>query len=149
MSEKASQSSLEVEKLDDSESFKPKHVEDYSDPFFTSLRKCTCPCDALDLAAEAAVSIKHYTNCLTMAWRLFKNLSEEQQRYEKQLIFEHPAFVKLCQQLLRDARRMTRGDLVFSLHAVVHLGVPQNTLLVQTLVRVCQVRMKILLLNLG
>ncbi|NXH90676.1 FAKD2 protein, partial [Edolisoma coerulescens] len=78
------------------------------------------------------------TNCLTMAWRLFKNLSEEQQRYEKQLIFEHPAFAKLCQQLLRDARRMTRGDLVFSLHAVVHLGVPQNTLLVQTLVRVCQ-----------
>ncbi|NXW70056.1 FAKD2 protein, partial [Hirundo rustica] len=78
------------------------------------------------------------TNCLTMAWRLFKNLSEEQQRYEKQLIFEHPAFVKLCQQLLRDARRMTRGDLVFSLHALVSLGVPQNTLLVQTLVRVCQ-----------
>ncbi|KAM4776692.1 FAST kinase domain-containing protein 2, mitochondrial isoform 1-T2 [Cyanocitta cristata] len=138
VSEKASQSSLEVEKLDDSESLKPKHVEDHSDLFFTSLRKCTCPCDALDLAAEAAVSIKHYTNCLTMAWRLFKNLSEEQQRYEKQLIFEHPAFVKLCQQLLRDARRMTRGDLVFSLHAVVHLGVPQNTLLVQTLVRVCQ-----------
>ncbi|NXH54659.1 FAKD2 protein, partial [Rhabdornis inornatus] len=78
------------------------------------------------------------TNSLTMAWRLFKNLSEEQQRYEKQLIFEHPAFVRLCQQLLRDARRMTRGDLVFSLHALVNLGVPQNTLLVQTLVRVCQ-----------
>ncbi|NXK58228.1 FAKD2 protein, partial [Sylvietta virens] len=78
------------------------------------------------------------TNSLTMAWRLFKSLSEEQQRYEKQLIFEHPAFVKLCQQLLRDARRMTRGDLVFSLHALVNLGVPQNTLLVQTLVRVCQ-----------
>ncbi|NXD21671.1 FAKD2 protein, partial [Spelaeornis formosus] len=78
------------------------------------------------------------TNSLTMAWRLFKNLSDEQQRYEKQLIFEHPAFVKLCQQLLRDARRMTRGDLVFSLHALVNLGVPQNTLLVQTLVRVCQ-----------
>ncbi|NXI00699.1 FAKD2 protein, partial [Pachycephala philippinensis] len=81
------------------------------------------------------------TNCLTTTWRLFKNLSEEQQRYEKQLIFEHPAFAKLCQQLLRDARRMTRGDLVFSLHAVVHLGVPQNTLLVQTLLRVCQERL--------
>ncbi|NXL45651.1 FAKD2 protein, partial [Podilymbus podiceps] len=78
------------------------------------------------------------TNCLTTVWRLFKNLSEDQQRYEKQLIFEHPAFVKLCQQLLRDSRRMTRGDLVFSLHAVVNLGIPQNTLLVQTLVRVCQ-----------
>ncbi|NXQ28574.1 FAKD2 protein, partial [Alaudala cheleensis] len=78
------------------------------------------------------------TNALTMAWRLFKNLSEEQQRYEKQLIFEHPAFVKLCQEVLRDARRMMRRDLVFSLHALVSLGVPQNTLLVQTLVRVCQ-----------
>ncbi|NXD80944.1 FAKD2 protein, partial [Halcyon senegalensis] len=78
------------------------------------------------------------TNCLTTVWKLFKNLSEDQQRYEKQLIFEHPAFHKLCQQLLREARRMTRGDLVFSLHAAVNLGVPQNTLLVQTLVRVCQ-----------
>ncbi|NXX67813.1 FAKD2 protein, partial [Spizella passerina] len=78
------------------------------------------------------------TNSLTTAWRLYKSLSEEQQRYERQLIFEHPAFVKLCQQLLRDARRMTRGDLVFSLHALVSLGVPQNTLLLQTLVRVCQ-----------
>ncbi|KFV92328.1 FAST kinase domain-containing protein 2, partial [Eurypyga helias] len=77
-------------------------------------------------------------NCLTTVWRLFRSLSEDQQRYEKQLIFEHPAFVKLCQQLLQDARRMTRGDLVFGLHAVVNLGVPQNTLLVQTLVRVCQ-----------
>ncbi|TRZ21623.1 hypothetical protein HGM15179_005459 [Zosterops borbonicus] len=138
VSEKVSQRSLEVEKLDDSGSFKPKHVADQNDPFFTSLQKCTCPCDALDLASEAAVSIKHYTNALTMAWRLFKTLSEEQQRYEKQLIFEHPVFAKLCQELLRGARGMTRGDLVFSLHALVHLGVPQNTLLVQTLVRVCQ-----------
>ncbi|NXA05994.1 FAKD2 protein, partial [Sapayoa aenigma] len=81
------------------------------------------------------------TNCLTTAWRLFKGMSEEQQRYEKQLIFEHPAFSQLCQQLLRDARRMTRSDLVFSLHALVNLGVPQNTLLVQTLVRVCQERL--------
>ncbi|XP_058665670.1 FAST kinase domain-containing protein 2, mitochondrial [Ammospiza nelsoni] len=138
VSEKASQSSLEVEKLDDAGSFKAKRAVDHSDPFFTSLQKCSCPCDALDLAAEAAVSTKHYTNALTMAWRLYKNLSEEQQRYERQLIFEHPAFMKLCQQLLRDARRVTRGDLVFSLHALVNLGVPQNTLLLQTLVRVCQ-----------
>ncbi|NXJ75862.1 FAKD2 protein, partial [Trogon melanurus] len=78
------------------------------------------------------------TNCLTTVWRLFKNLSEDQQRYEKQLIFEHPAFAKLCQQLLRNSRRMTRGDLVFSLHAAVNLGIPQNTLLVQALLRVCQ-----------
>ncbi|KAM6129378.1 FAST kinase domain-containing protein 2, mitochondrial [Pterocles gutturalis] len=138
VSEQALQSSLEHEKLDDSGSFKVKHAVDHSEPFFNNLQKCTCPCDVLDLASESAVSLKHFTNCVTTVWRLFKNLSEEQQRYEKQLIFEHPAFVKLCQQLLRDSRRMTRGDLVFSLHAVVNLGVPQNTLLVQTFLRVCQ-----------
>ncbi|XP_071417956.1 FAST kinase domain-containing protein 2, mitochondrial [Pithys albifrons albifrons] len=139
--EQASPSSVEAEKLDHPGSFKAKCVVDENDPFFATLQKCTCPCDALDLAAESAVSIKHYTNCLTTAWRLFKNLSEEQQRYEKQLIFEHPAFARLCQQLLRKSRRMTRGDLVFSLHAAVSLGVPQNTLLVQTLLRVCQERL--------
>lgn len=149
VSEKASQSSSEVGEVDECGSLKGQRVGDHSDPFFSSLRKCTCPCDALDLAAEAAVCIKHYTNSLTMAWRLYKSLSEEQQRYEKQLIFEHPAFARLCQQLLRDARRMTRADLVFTLHALVNLGVPQNTLLVQTLVRVCQVSMKTLLLNSG
>ncbi|NWV00672.1 FAKD2 protein, partial [Upupa epops] len=77
-------------------------------------------------------------NCLTKVWKILRNLSEDQQRYEKQLIFEHPAFAKLCQHLLRDARRMMRGDLVFSLHAAVNLGIPQKTLLVQTLLRVCQ-----------
>lgn len=148
MSEGAPQSSLELEKLDDSGSFKEKHTMDQSEPFFNSLRNCTCPSDVLDLASESAVSTKHFTNCLTTLWRLLKNLSEEQQRYERQLIFEHPAFIKLCQQLLRDSRKMMRGDLVFSLHAAVKLGVPQNTLLVQTLVRVCQVSSKILQ-NLG
>ncbi|XP_014810208.1 PREDICTED: FAST kinase domain-containing protein 2 [Calidris pugnax] len=138
VSEQAPHSSSELEKLDDSGSSKGKHGIDYSEPFFASLQKCTCPSDVLDLAAESAVSIKHFTNSLTTIWKIFRNLSEDQQRYEKQLIFEHPAFVKLCQQLLRDSRRMTRGDLVFSLHAVVNLGVPQNTLLVQTLLRVCQ-----------
>ncbi|NXA40742.1 FAKD2 protein, partial [Eudromia elegans] len=81
------------------------------------------------------------TNSLTAVWRLLRGLSEEQRRYERRLVFEHPAFVRLCQQLLRDARRVTRGDLVFSLHALVNLGVPQNTLLVQTLLRVCQERL--------
>ncbi|XP_032046031.1 FAST kinase domain-containing protein 2, mitochondrial [Aythya fuligula] len=138
-SEQVPQSSLELKNLkDDSGGSKAKPVVDHNEQFFNSLRKCTCPSDVLDLASESAVSLKHFTNCLTTAWRLLKTLSEDQQRYEKQLIFEHPVFVKLCQHLLRDARRMTRADLVFSLHAVVNLGVPQNTLLVQTLLRVCQ-----------
>uniref|UniRef100_A0A493ST38 FAST kinase domains 2 n=1 Tax=Anas platyrhynchos platyrhynchos TaxID=8840 RepID=A0A493ST38_ANAPP len=138
-SEQVPQSSLELKNSkDDSGGSKVKPVVDHNEQFFSSLRKCTCPSDVLDLASESAVSLKHFTNCLTTTWRLLKTLSEDQQRYEKQLIFEHPVFVKLCQHLLRDARRMTRADLVFSLHAVVNLGVPQNTLLVQTLLRVCQ-----------
>ncbi|NXN93052.1 FAKD2 protein, partial [Rhinopomastus cyanomelas] len=75
---------------------------------------------------------------LTTIWKIVKNLSEDQRHYEKQLMFEHPAFAKLCQHLLRDARRMTRADLVFSLRAAVNLGISQKTLLVQTLLRVCQ-----------
>uniref|UniRef100_A0A8C9ER38 FAST kinase domains 2 n=1 Tax=Pavo cristatus TaxID=9049 RepID=A0A8C9ER38_PAVCR len=139
VSEQAPQRSLELEKLQgDAQSFRVKAVLDQNEQFFNRLHKCACPSDVLDLASESAVSIKQFTNCLTTMWKLLRNMSEDQRRYEKRLIFEHPAFVRLCQQLLRDSRRMTRGDLVFSLHAVVNLGVPQNTLLVQTLLRVCQ-----------
>ncbi|XP_021256432.1 FAST kinase domain-containing protein 2, mitochondrial isoform X2 [Numida meleagris] len=139
VSEQAPQSSLELEKLEgDAQSFRVKALLDQNEPFFNRLQKCTCPSDVLDLASESAVSIKQFTNCITTMWKLLRNMSEDQRCYEKRLVFEHPAFVRLCQQLLRDSRRMTRGDLVFSLHAVVNLGVPQNTLLVQTLLRVCQ-----------
>uniref|UniRef100_G1N8R8 FAST kinase domains 2 n=1 Tax=Meleagris gallopavo TaxID=9103 RepID=G1N8R8_MELGA len=137
LSEQAPQSSLEMDKLD-AQSFRAKAVQDQNEQFFNRLHKCACPSDVLDLASESAVSIKQFTNCLTTMWKLLRNMSEDQRRYEKRLIFEHPAFVRLCQQLLQHSRRMTRGDLVFSLHTVVNLGVPQNTLLVQTLLRVCQ-----------
>lgn len=144
VSEQALQSSLEMEKLDgDAQSFGVKAVLDQNEQFFNRLRKCACPSDVLDLASESAFSIKQFTNCLTTMWKLLRKMSEDQRRYEKRLIFEHPAFVRLCQQLLQHSRRMTRSDLAFSLHAVVNLGVPQNTLLVQTLLRVCQVSIKI------
>ncbi|POI32333.1 hypothetical protein CIB84_003915 [Bambusicola thoracicus] len=140
VSEQAPQSSLELEKLEgDAQGFRVKAALDENEQFFNRLHKCACPSDVLDLASESAVSIKQFTNCLTTMWKLLRNMSDDQRRYEKRLIFEHPAFVRLCQQLLRDSRRMTRGDLVFSLHAVVNLGVPQNTLLVQTFLRVCQI----------
>ncbi|XP_040532152.1 FAST kinase domain-containing protein 2, mitochondrial [Gallus gallus] len=139
VSEQAPQSSLELEKLEgDAQSFRVKAALDENEQFFNRLHTCACPSDVLDLASESAVSIKQFTNCLTTIWKLLRSMSDDQRRYEKRLVFEHPAFVRLCQQLLRDSRRMTRGDLVFSLHAVVNLGVPQNTLLVQTLLRVCQ-----------
>lgn len=143
VSEQAPQSSLELEKLEgDAQSFRVKAALDENEQFFNRLHTCACPSDVLDLASESAVSIKQFTNCLTTIWKLLRSMSDDQRRYEKRLVFEHPAFVRLCQQLLRDSRRMTRGDLVFSLHAVVNLGVPQNTLLVQTLLRVCQVSIR-------
>ncbi|XP_072194522.1 FAST kinase domain-containing protein 2, mitochondrial-like [Excalfactoria chinensis] len=139
VSKQAPQSSLELQKLEgDVQNLRAKAALDQNEQFFNRLCKCACPSDVLDLASESAVSTKQFTNCLTTIWKLLRNMSEDQRHYEKRLIFENPAFVRLCQQLLWDSRRMTRGDLVFTLHAVVKLGVPQNTLLVQTLLRVCQ-----------
>ncbi|KAJ6665327.1 hypothetical protein lerEdw1_004376 [Lerista edwardsae] len=72
---------------------------------------------------------------------LQKKLSEDQRHYEKQLMFQHPQFNQLCQIVMQEAKYMWRDDLVYSILAVVKLGVPQNTRLVQTLLRVCQERL--------
>ncbi|XP_030436551.1 FAST kinase domain-containing protein 2, mitochondrial isoform X1 [Gopherus evgoodei] len=109
--------------------------------FFDDLKKCTSPCDVLDLVSKSAISEKHCSNCFTTMWMLTKKLSEDQKHYEKQLMVEHPAFMQLCQRLMQESRSMWCDDLVYSLHAVLKLGVPQNTRLVQTLLRVCQERL--------
>lgn len=86
-------------------------------------------------------------------WSIAKRMSEDQKRFEKQLMFSHPSFSQLCEQTMREAKVMPFNQLLFSLHAVVKLGIPQNTLLVQTLLRVVQVKSKgdlnLLLLNLA
>ncbi|CAM5090141.1 unnamed protein product [Natator depressus] len=118
-----------------------KSERSQSQQFFDDLQKCTSPCDVLDLVSKSAISEKHCSNCFTTMWVLTKKLSEDQKRYEKQLMVEHPAFMQLCQRLMQESRSMWCDDLVYSLHAVVKLGVSQNTRLVQTLLRVSQERL--------
>ncbi|CAM4631584.1 unnamed protein product [Lepidochelys olivacea] len=118
-----------------------KSERSQSQQFFDDLQKCTSPCDVLDLVSKSAISEKHCSNCFTTMWALTKKLSEDQKRYEKQLMVEHPAFIQLCQRLMQESRSMWCDDLVYSLHAVVKLGISQNTRLVQTLLRVSQERL--------
>ncbi|XP_042301400.1 FAST kinase domain-containing protein 2, mitochondrial isoform X2 [Sceloporus undulatus] len=112
-----------------------------SQQFFDELRKCASPCDVLDIVAKFPVSEKYVSNCLATMWMLTKKLSEDQKHYERRLMFEHPQFSQVCQCLMREARFMWRDDLAYSMLAVVKLGVPQNTWLVQTLLRACQERL--------
>ncbi|MGH0125219.1 UNVERIFIED_CONTAM: hypothetical protein FKN15_058908 [Acipenser sinensis] len=65
-------------------------------------------------------------------------MSDDQKRYERKLMFEHPVFEQLCQQTMKDAGKMRRHDLAYSLLALVKLGVPQRSRVVQTLLRVIQ-----------
>ncbi|XP_048368111.1 FAST kinase domain-containing protein 2, mitochondrial-like [Sphaerodactylus townsendi] len=109
--------------------------------YFDDLRKCVSPCDVLDLFPRYPVSQKYISNCLTTMWMLTKRLLEDQKHYERQLMFEHPQFSQLCQTVMEEAKYMWCDDLAYSLHAVVKLGVPQNTRLVQTMLRVCQERL--------
>uniref|UniRef100_A0A667HDW5 FAST kinase domains 2 n=1 Tax=Lynx canadensis TaxID=61383 RepID=A0A667HDW5_LYNCA len=53
---------------------------------------------------------------------------------------DHCQRIQLCEQVMREAKIMHCDHLLFSLHAVVKLGIPQNSLLVQTLLRVVQER---------
>ncbi|XP_061463780.1 FAST kinase domain-containing protein 2, mitochondrial [Rhineura floridana] len=128
----------------------PKEVEsaveekgegNMSQQFFDELRGCTAPCDVLDLLSKFPVAQKYTSNCLATMWNLIKKLPEDQKCYERQLMFEHPKFSQLCQRVMQEAKYMWHDDLVYSLLAVVKLGIPQNTLLVQTLLRVCQERL--------
>ncbi|XP_074857461.1 FAST kinase domain-containing protein 2, mitochondrial isoform X2 [Carettochelys insculpta] len=118
-----------------------KSERSQSQQFFDDLQKCMSPCDVLDLVSKSSVSLKYCSSCFTTMWMLIKKQSEDQKRYEKHLMVEHPSFLPLCQHLMQESQIMWRDDLVYSLHAVLKLGVPQNTKLVQTLLRVCQERL--------
>lgn len=73
-------------------------------------------------------------------WTIAKRVSEDKRRFEIQLMFSHPAFSQLCEQMMREAKIMHYDHLLFSLNAIVKLGIPQNTLMVQTLLRTIQER---------
>lgn len=82
------------------------------------------------------------SNYFSAMWTIAKRMSDDQRRFEKQLMFNHPAFTQLCEHMMREAKIMYCDHLLFSLYAIVKLGIPQNTLLVQTLLRVVQVKSK-------
>ncbi|EHB08571.1 FAST kinase domain-containing protein 2 [Heterocephalus glaber] len=94
--------------------------------------------DVLDTFSKAPTfpSSKYF---LAM-WTVAKRMSDDQKRCEKQLMFNHPAFNQLCKEMMKEAKIMRYDHLLFSLHAIVKLGVFQNSLLVQTLLRVIQMK---------
>ncbi|XP_029924366.1 FAST kinase domain-containing protein 2, mitochondrial [Myripristis murdjan] len=109
-----------------------------ANPFFAKLEECRSPMDVLDLTCQCEVTNRHISNCLSHMWTTTKKLSEEQRRYELQLVFEHPGFEKLLQKAMKAARHMQHEDLAYCLLAVIKLGVPQRSRVVQTFLRACQ-----------
>lgn len=101
-------------------------------------QECNSLSDVLDTFSRAPKFPS--SNYFSAMWTIAKRMSNEQRRFEKQLMFNHPAFHQLCGQMMREAKIMRCDHLLFGLHAVVKLGIPQNTLLVQTLLRVVQVK---------
>lgn len=101
-------------------------------------QECNSLSDVLDAFSEAPTFPS--SNYFSAMWTIAKRMSEDQKRFEKQLMFNHPAFTQLCEQMMREAKIMYYDHVLFGLHAIVKLGVPQNTLLVQTLLRVVQER---------
>ncbi|XP_070812894.1 FAST kinase domain-containing protein 2, mitochondrial [Pituophis catenifer annectens] len=113
---------------------------DISQKFFSDLQKCVSPCDVLDCAAKSQVSLKYVSNCFSTMWMLKKKTLKSQKYDETKMMLEHPQFRQLCQHVMDEAKYMDSNDLAHTLLSVVKLGVPQNTLLVQTLLRTCQER---------
>ncbi|XP_038643514.1 FAST kinase domain-containing protein 2, mitochondrial isoform X1 [Scyliorhinus canicula] len=108
------------------------------DQFFDRLQRCTSPTDVLDLYAESTMTRRRISSCLMTIWKTTKRMSEDQKRYERKLMFEHPAFETICQQALQEAQSMNSNDLAYSLFALVKIGVSQNSQLIHTLLRVTQ-----------
>ncbi|XP_032715863.1 FAST kinase domain-containing protein 2, mitochondrial [Lontra canadensis] len=100
--------------------------------------ECSSLSDVLDKFSERPTFPS--SNYFSAMWIIAKRMSDDQKRVEKQLMFNHPAFNQLCEQMMRESKIMHYDHLLFSLHAMVKLGIPQNTLLVQTLLRVVQER---------
>nr|XP_020447641.1 FAST kinase domain-containing protein 2, mitochondrial isoform X2 [Monopterus albus] len=71
-------------------------------------------------------------------WSTTKVMSEEQRRYELQLMFDHPAFNELLQTAMKVVGLMRVEDLAYSLLSMVKLGVPQRSRVIHTFLRTCQ-----------
>ncbi|XP_044043972.1 FAST kinase domain-containing protein 2, mitochondrial [Siniperca chuatsi] len=107
-------------------------------PFLDHLRRCGSPSDVLDLTCQYSPTVRQVSNSLTHMWSTTKKMSDEQRRYELQLMFEHPAFDRLLQRAMKSVGHMRTEDMAYSLIGMVKLGVPQRSRVVQTFLRTCQ-----------
>lgn len=120
---------------------RPTEMRTSWEQFCNELRQCTSPSDVLDLYEHSKMAWKYTSNALTTMWETIKRMSDDQRRYEQKLMFEHPLFEKICQKALKEAQLMSCNDLVYSLFALVKMGVSQQSRLIQTLLRVSQERL--------
>ncbi|CAH6791705.1 FAST kinase domain-containing protein 2, mitochondrial [Phodopus roborovskii] len=102
------------------------------------VEECNSLSDVLDAFSKAPTFPS--SNYFLAMWTIAKRISEDKRRFEIQLMFNHPAFSQLCEQMMRETKIMHYDHLLFSLNAIMKLGVPQNTLIVQTVLRVIQER---------
>ncbi|XP_010891419.1 FAST kinase domain-containing protein 2, mitochondrial [Esox lucius] len=107
-------------------------------PFYEHLNECRSPLEVLDLAGRSTSTDRRVSNCLSRCWVTSKKMSDNHLQDELRLMFEHPGFEDLLQKTMKNARRLRPEDLTHSLLAIVKLGVPQRSRVVQTLLRVCQ-----------
>ncbi|XP_075807756.1 FAST kinase domain-containing protein 2, mitochondrial [Microtus pennsylvanicus] len=101
-------------------------------------QECNSLSDVLDTFSRAP-TFPSSSYFLAM-WTIVRRVSGDKRRFEIQLMFSHPAFHQLCTQMMREAKIMHYDHLLFSLNAIMKLGVPQNALMVQTLLRTIQER---------
>lgn len=107
--------------------------------FSEELLRCGSPSDVLDLTSRYPATSRRVSNCLTRMLTTMKKMSEEQWRYELQLMIEHHGYDKLLQKAMNSVGHMRSDDLAHSLLAMIKLGVPQRSRVVQTFLRACQV----------
>ncbi|XP_028925158.1 FAST kinase domain-containing protein 2, mitochondrial isoform X2 [Ornithorhynchus anatinus] len=103
-----------------------------------SLRECGSLGAVLD--NFAACPTYPSTKYLRAMWRLAKAMPKEQSTSERQQMYRHPAFSQLCRHVMREARNLPCDNVMYSLHALVKLQIPQNAHLIQTLLRAAQER---------
>ncbi|KAL3045626.1 hypothetical protein OYC64_013812 [Pagothenia borchgrevinki] len=115
----------------------PKAIQ-WTSPLMDRLKSCGSQSDVLELTSKYAPTLKQSILCLSHIWLITKTMSLDNQRYELQLMFEHPGFDVLLQQVMRSVGQMSNKDVTYSLLNMVNLGVPQDSLVIQTFLRNCQ-----------
>ncbi|XP_048857862.1 FAST kinase domain-containing protein 2, mitochondrial [Brienomyrus brachyistius] len=116
-------------------------VTDQQLSYHEKLLACRSPVDVLDLSGRYTMTLRRSCSTLGRVWEAFKVMPENQRSYQLQLVYEHPAFQDLCLRIMRDAPKMKQSDVAYCLLALVRLGVPQRSRVVQTLLRVTQERL--------